>query len=120
MTSRIFTVAAVFCSLLAGTAAMHAETIRTDSDRLYAGQYITYNDIAVDQGEHASVAVQGDGDTTLHLEVYDYNNNLIDESTCRTDTCLVSWVAYRNANFYVKVTNYGSVYNDYSLAMRRY
>lgn len=119
MKSRLIAIATVFASLLTGTAALHAETT-TDHDRLYAGHYMNYNNISVNQGEHATVAVQGDGDTTLHLEVYDYNDNLIDQSYCKSDACVVSWVAYRNANFYVRVTNLGSVYNDYGFAMKRY
>jgi hypothetical protein len=120
MTNRIFAIATLFGSMLAGTAAMHAESMTTDHDRVDARSSMTYNNIAVNEGQNATVAVQGDGDTTLRLEVFDYNGNLIDDSTCKQDACVVSWVANRNANFYVKVENLGNVYNDYGFAMKRY
>jgi len=120
MKSRIFATAAIFASLLAGSAALKAQSITADRDRLNAYSRMTYNNIALYAGEHASVAVQGDGDTVLHVRVYDYNNYLIDETSCRVDACVVSWVAKWNANFYVTVENLGGVYNDYGFAVNRY
>jgi hypothetical protein len=120
MKTRIFAIATLFASTLTGTAAMHAQNLTTDHDRLFAGRSMTYNNIYLDGGENATVAVQGDGDTTLRVAVYDYKGNLIDNSTCRSNACVVSWVANRNANFYVRVENLGNVYNDYGFAMKRY
>lgn len=67
-------------------------------------------------GEAAYVVVSGDGDTDLDLYIYDENYNLITSDTDNTDQCYVSFTPRWTGVFYVKIKNYGSVYNCYTLA----
>lgn len=104
---------------LMGSAALHAESMVTDHDSLNGYSTMTYHNISVSGGEHAAVAVQGDGSTALRVSVYDYNNNLIAYSNCRVDTCMVRWVANWNADFYVTVQNLGAYRTSYGFALER-
>ena len=118
MKIRTLAVATVFATLM-GTAALHAENMTTDHDRLNGYSRMTYNNISLSGGEEAAVAVQGIGNSALRVSVYDYNNNLIAHTTCRVDTCVVTWVANWNANFYVTVENLSSYATEYGFALRR-
>jgi hypothetical protein len=118
MKIRTLAVATAFATLL-GTAALHAENMTTDHDRLNGYSRMTYNHISLSGGEEAAVAVQGVGNSALRVSVYDYNNNLIAHTSCRVDTCVVTWVANWNANFYVTVENLSSYATEYGFALRR-
>jgi hypothetical protein len=74
-----------------------------------------FNPITFRAGEEATVIVQGDGDTVLHLRVFDQNGNLIDEDTCRYDRCVANWTPEWTGPFYVTVENLGGVYNEYGM-----
>ena len=118
MKFRIFAIATVFAALM-GTSALHAENMTTDHDRLNGYSRMTYHNIDLEGGQHASVAVQGAGNTVLRVSVYDYKNNLIASTNCRVDTCLVSWVANWDASFYVTVDNLGAYSTTYGFALDR-
>jgi hypothetical protein len=66
-------------------------------------------------GEVARIAVIGDGDTDLDLEVFDENGNLIARDTDNTDKCLVEWTPKWTGKFRVRISNLGLVYNNYVL-----
>ncbi|HEX3940691.1 MAG TPA: hypothetical protein VHX11_04325 [Acidobacteriaceae bacterium] len=119
MKIRSFATAAVFASLLAGSAAMHAENTVSDHDVLTPGAHMTYSNISMAGGQQGAVAVKGDGSSSLHVGLYDYNDNLIAQTTCRFSTCVLTWVAYRNADFYVVVDNLGNSSTDYGFAVSR-
>jgi len=118
MKFRSLAIATVFASLM-GTAALHAEHMTTDRDHLNGYSTMTYRNIYLDGGEKAAVAVSGAGSSTIRLSVYDYNNNLITNTTCRYNTCVLSWVANWNANFYVTVENLSAYGTDYGFALDR-
>lgn len=118
MKFRALAIATVFASLM-GTAALHADTLQTDRDHLNGYSTMTYHNIYMYGGEKAAVAVSGLGNTTIRLAVYDYNNNLIANTTCRYSTCSLSWVANWNANFYVTVQNLSPYSTDYGFAIDR-
>jgi len=115
MKFRTLAIATVFAALM-GTASLHAEHMSTDRDHLNGYSTMTYRNIYLNGGEKAAVAVSGAGNTTVRLSVYDYNNNLITNTTCRRDTCVLSWVANWNANFYVTVENLSPYATDYGFA----
>lgn len=115
---RALALAAVFAALVAPQI-VHAESMVTDADHLNGYSRMTYNNIALSEGQEASVAVKGVGNTFLRLSVYDYKNNLIVNTTCRVDTCLVRWVANRDAAFYVTVENLGAYPTRYGFALDR-
>jgi hypothetical protein len=118
MKIRTFAIAAVFASLL-GTAAVNAETTTTDADSLNGYSTMTYNNIYLAQGEEAAVAVKPLGNTYMHVSVYDYNNYLIADSTCRAQACVVRWYAKWNATFHVRVENLGAYPTQYGFALAR-
>jgi hypothetical protein len=119
MKFRTLTIATVFATLM-GSAALHAENnMTTDRDHLNAYSRMTYSNIYLSSGATAEVAVSGVGNATIHLSVYDYKNNLIADTTCRRDTCDLSWVANRNANFYVTVENLSAYGTYYGFALDR-
>jgi hypothetical protein len=118
MKFRTLAIATVFASLM-GTAAVHAEHMTTDRDHLNAYSTMTYRNIYMSGGEKAAAAVDGVGNSTIRLRVYDYNDNLIAQTTCRVDTCVVSWVANWNAHFYVTVENLSPYGTDYGFALGR-
>jgi hypothetical protein len=119
MKIRIFATAAVLVSLIAGSAAVKAENTTTDRDRLNGYARMTYSNIAMSGGQEAAVAVKGDGSSLLRLSVFDYHNNLIAHTSCRVDTCLVTWIANRDASFYVTVENLGGYSTEYGFALSR-
>jgi len=118
MKFRALAIATVFASML-GTAALHAHADATDRDHLNGYATMRYSNIYMNGGEKAAVAVKGLGNTTIRLSVYDYNNNLITNTTCRYSTCTLSWVANWNANFYVTVENLTPYGTDFGFAFVR-
>lgn len=118
MKFRILAIATLFASLM-GTAALHAENMSVDRDHLNGYSRMTYRNIYMNGGDKAAVAVSGVGNTSIRLSVYDYNNNLIAHTTCRYDTCVLTWVANWNANFYVTVENLSPYGTDYGFAFER-
>lgn len=66
-------------------------------------------------GEEATVIVQGDGDTRLHLRVFDQGHHLIDEDTCQYDRCVAVFTPAWTGPFTITVENLGSVYNQYRM-----
>ena len=83
--------------------------LRADSyDSEY--HYVTFR-----ANERAIVCVEGDHDTDLDLTIYDENGNEIDSHIDGHDVCICSWVPRRTATFTIKIRNYGSVYNVYTL-----
>jgi hypothetical protein len=74
-----------------------------------------FNPITFRAGEEATVIVQGDGDTVLHLRVLDQNGHLIDEDTCQYDRCVANWTPKWTGPFYITVENLGGVYNEYGM-----
>jgi hypothetical protein len=118
MKFRTLALATVFAALM-GTASLHAENMTTDHDRLNGYSTMTYRNIYMNGGEKAAVAVSGVGNTPIRLSVYDYSNNLIAHTTCQYDTCVLSWVANWNANFYVTVENLSAYSTGYGFALER-
>ncbi len=98
---------------------IHARIRCTDRDHLNGYATMRYSNIYMSGGEKAAVAVKGLGNTTIRLSVYDYNNNLITNTTCRYSTCTLSWVANWNANFYVTVENLTPYGTDFGFAFVR-
>ncbi|MBF0142322.1 MAG: hypothetical protein HQL57_08185 [Magnetococcales bacterium] len=64
----------------------------------------------------ARVLIDGDGDTDLDCFIEDENHNRVDSDTDGTDTCLLEWTPAWTGTFFIKIKNYGSVYNNYVLA----
>ena len=118
MKFRTLAIATVFASLM-GTAVLKAENMDTDRDHLNGYGNMTYRNIHMTGGETAAAAVSGVGSALIRLSVYDYNDNLIAHTTCRQDTCVVTWVANWNANFYVTVENLSPYGTDYGFALDR-
>ena len=118
MKFRTLAIATVFASLM-GTAAVNANAMTTDRDHLNGYSTMTYRNIYMEGGEKAAVAVSGAGNSTIRLSVYDYNNNLIANTTCRYNSCVLSWTANWNANFYVTVENLSAYGTDYGFAFER-
>ena len=118
MKFRTLAIATLFASLM-GTAVQHANAMSVDRDHLNGYATMRYTNIYMNGGEKAAVAVSGLGNTTIRLSVYDYNNNLITNTTCRYNTCVLSWTANWNANFYVTVENLTPYATDYGFAFDR-
>ena len=83
-------------------------------DRVLAGNTDTWT-IRFRGGEDAYVSVSGDGDTDLDLYVYDENMNLITSDTDGTDYCVCRFRPKWTGVFYIKIKNWGRVYNRYTL-----
>ena len=118
MKFRTLAIATVFASLM-GTAAVEANAMSTDRDHLNGYGSMTYRNVYVSGGETAAAAVSGAGGALIRLSVYDYNDNLIAHTTCRQDTCIVTWVANWNANFYVRVENLSPYGTDSGFGLDR-
>ena len=118
MKFRTLAIATVFASML-GTAALDAKAMTTDHDHLNGYTTMTYRNIHLSGGDTGAVAVSGVSGALIRLSVYDYNDNLIANTTCRQDTCVVTWVANWNANFYVTVENLSPYGTDYGFALER-
>ena len=116
MKFRILAIATLFASLL-GSATLKAETPMIDGAYLYGHTQMVYNDIYLSEGHGAAVAVSGTGH--FRVRVYDYNDNLITHKTFKNDTCVLSWIALRDANFYVTVENLSNDATRYGIALVR-
>ena len=79
--------------------------------RLGSSKYLDYTERFV-RGQLAEAVVTGDGYTNVDLVVYDANGNRICSSTRGGDREYCSWTPAWTGNFTVRVTNYGSSYND--------
>lgn len=82
--------------------------------RLGSRKYVDYTERFV-QGQLAEAGVAGDGDTDVDITVYDANGNRICSSTRSGDREYCSWTPAWTGDFRIRVTNYGSVYNDVAL-----
>jgi hypothetical protein len=73
--------------------------------------------ITFEGGEPARILVKGDGDTHLVLSVYDQGGHLIarDDDNDSSGVCLAQWTPAWTGPFTVRITNTGSVYNNYVL-----
>ena len=118
MKLRMLALAAVSVWLM-GMTSLHAQDTSTDQDHLSGYGTMTYRDIYLLGGETAAVGVQGVGNTPIRLSVYDYNNNLINYTTCRIDSCILTWYALWNAHFYVTVENLSAYSTNYVFALTR-
>ena len=61
----------------------------------------------------AVVRVSGDGSSDIDCFVYDSNNNLVDEDTDDTDTCLLTWTPVWTGKFTLRIVNQGAIANEY-------
>jgi hypothetical protein len=118
MKLRALAIAMVLASAM-GTAPLHANKMQTGCDHLNGYGTVTYGNIHLNGGENAAVAVSGLGNASIRLSVYEDNDNLIAQTICRYSTCTASWVARRNANFYVKLDNLSAHSTDFGFAMDR-
>ena len=91
------------------TKVVFTDRVSSDSSNYY---YITCLG-----GESVRVVADGDGDTDLDLYIYDENGNTIDSDTDNTDYCICSWTPKWTGQFTIKVRNYGSVYNEFTLTI---
>jgi hypothetical protein len=80
-----------------------------------AGGFIDVFNITFTAGELAEIAVAGDGDTDLDLEIYDEFGNFIGSDSGATDNGYVSWTPRWTGNYRVEVKNHGNVFNQYLL-----
>lgn len=83
--------------------------------RLEARSYRTFT-VSFVGGRKAEVALLGDGDTDLDLQVYDENGNLVASDEDDTDRCYVSWTPKWTGPFTIKVVNHGWVHNIFRIA----
>ena len=120
-TMKKFLVALLFAGLFAAVPAVveaaegspnGAQMITNNRADSYDSEYhyVTFR-----ANERAIVCVEGDHDTDLDLTIYDENGNEITSHIDNHDVCICSWVPRRTATFTIKVRNYGSVYNMYTL-----
>jgi hypothetical protein len=118
MKNRALLLLVMSVSLMAGAATLLAapeggpKTARTQVDAYSTDRF---NPITFRAGEEATVIVQGDGDTGLHLRVYDQGGHLVDDDTCRYDRCVATFTPIWTGPFTITVENLGSVYNEYSM-----
>ena len=84
------------------------------TDAVLAGSTDAYTSV-FQGGAPAIVRVSGDGDTVLVLSVYDQNGHLIGRDTCRYNDCVVSWRPIWTGPFAIRISNLGSVYNNYTI-----
>jgi hypothetical protein len=66
-------------------------------------------------GTNVDLNLSGDGTTDLDMYVYDGSGEIA-SSTRSGDNEAADIVIYRSGYFWVKVVNYGDVYNDYRLS----
>jgi hypothetical protein len=83
-------------------------------DRVEANTTDVYK-VTFEGGVEAGVAIIGDGDTDLDLSILDSNGNEVVSQTDLTDACFVEWTPSRTAEYQIKITNLGDVYNEYLL-----
>lgn len=120
---KLFTLLALALSFTAISAS--AASIENEADYRINGSSCTVERVSANStdvynvtfigGEPAEVFVVGDGDTDLDLFIYDENGNLIDSDTDNTDVCLCEWTPRWTGRFTIKIRNYGSVYNEYTM-----
>jgi hypothetical protein len=118
MSNRILLALSLAASLLAGAATVSAAPVdgpKITRTQVSAFSTDRFNPIVFRAGEEASVIVQGDGDTVLHLRVFDENGNPMDDDTCQYSRCVATWTPRWTGPFYITVENLGSVYNEYSM-----
>ena len=118
MTNRILVTLLLGASLVAGPAVLSAAPVggpKATTTRVSAHSTDRFNPITFRAGEQATVIVQGDGDTVLHLRVFDENGNLIVDDACRYDRCVAAFTPFWTSPFTITVENLGSVYNEYSM-----
>jgi hypothetical protein len=110
--------AALTAATMLTTTSLHASPnpYRSDVSTVSAHSIVTYNSVIFNAGARARVAVEGDGDTTLFLRVYDENGHYIDGDQCRRDACVATWVPEWTGRFIITVENAGPVYNKYAIA----
>jgi hypothetical protein len=119
MLKQIMSATMIAATLMTGSAVLSAAPVggaRVGQMRVGAYNTRTFNPITFVGGEQAAVVVQGDGDTELHLRVYDAGNHLIDDDTCQTDRCVALFTPRWTGDFTISVENLGSVYNDVEMA----
>lgn len=117
MKIRSIALATVFATLIATTAA-HA-SITAAEDHLQGATYMTYNNVTLQGGEQAVVAVKPAGNTELHLSVFDQNNHLIGQTDCPAAGCYVRWTPAWTGNFNVVVANLGLDQTDFGIAVNQ-
>ena len=120
---KLFTLLALALSFTAISAS--AASIENEADYRINGSSRTVERVSANStdvynvtfigGEPAEVFLVGDGDTDLDLFIYDENGNLIDSDTDNTDVCLCEWTPRWTGRFTIKIRNYGSVYNEYTM-----
>jgi hypothetical protein len=64
------------------------------------------------------VVVDGDGDTDLDCWVYNRYGVLLAGDTDSTDLCIMNFRHETRGNLRIRVSNLGSVYNDYELTIQ--
>jgi hypothetical protein len=79
--------------------------------RLLGRSYVEHSERFV-RGQLAEAVLAGDGDTDVDIAIFDERGNRICSSTRSGDREYCSWTPAWTGNFTVRVTNYGSVYND--------
>ncbi len=103
---------------LAATAVANASTTSTE-DHLYAAGSMTYNNVTLVGGELAVVAVKPEGNTVLHLSVYDANGHMIEQTNCYESGCWVRFTPAWTGNFNIVVANLGDYQTDFGIAVRQ-
>ena len=74
----------------------------------------TYS-LTLKYGDETMVMVSGDGDTDLDLYIYDEYGNLVASDTDTTDTMIAIWTPKRTGKYTIKIKNWGSVRNYYTM-----
>jgi hypothetical protein len=78
-------------------------------------QHITWHRVFMTAGTNVDLSLSGDGTTDLDMYVYDGSGEIA-SSTRNGDDEAADIEIYRSGYFWVKVVNYGDVYNDYRLS----
>jgi hypothetical protein len=118
MKNRILRVLVMSVSLVAGAATLSAGPVAgptTATTHVNAHSTDRFDPITFRAGQDATVIVQGDGDTMLHLRVFDQGGHLVDDDTCQYDRCVADFTPRWTGPFTITVENLGSVYNNYSM-----
>jgi len=115
---KILMLTALAASTMFASTALHASPnngTKYTQTSVAAFRTDSFSSIVYHAGERTGVAVKGDGDTTLHVRVYDENGHLINDDVCRYNTCMATWTPKWTGTFRITVENLGSVYNNYTL-----
>jgi len=70
--------------------------------------------IVYNAGEQADFSIEGDGDTTLQIGVWDGQGGLVVQTTGPGDRRHVSWTPRDTRRFTIWVINEGNVYNQFT------